>query len=110
MNRFINAARVLNTTDQVIYTCPENSYAVIHTIYFSTTDENDCKNITMKIRTAQTGQIFNIAFKTDLPPKTTLSFEKPINLSSNDELIASAGSIGDVHMFVSIMHVIPMSL
>jgi hypothetical protein len=113
MNRFINAGAVLSTTPNNLYTCPNNSHAVIHTLFFSRTDLDPEKKIYINVQVldASMNAIYNLAFSTEVLTHSTLSFDKPINLDSNDVLIVSATSDdNDVHVFASILHIVPMSL
>lgn len=109
MNKFINAGSVLDTTLKTIYTCPPNSYAVIHTLYFSTTGDT-CSRITIKIHDASLDVDYNLAYEIDVLPHTVLSFDKPINLDGNDSLKIISNEDNKVHVFASILHVYPMSL
>lgn len=113
MNRFINAGAVLSTTSTDLYTCPNNSHAVIHTLFFSRTDLNPEKKIFINVQVfdASMSATYNLAFSTEVLVHSTLSFDKPINLDSNDVLRVSATSNdNDVHVFGSILHIVPMSL
>lgn len=116
MNRFLNAGAVLNTTPYELFVCPNNSHAVIHTLFISRTNlnENEKRYVDVQVYDASRNSTYYIAYNVEVLPHATLSFDKPINLDGNDilKVTASTNSVeGDeIQAFASILHIVPMSL
>jgi hypothetical protein len=116
MNRFLNAGAVLNQTPQDLFVCPNNSHAVIHTLFVSRTnmDEDAKRYVTVQVYDASRNVTYTLAYMIEILTHATLSFDKPINLDANDILKVSSNvdsSNGDdVQAFASILHIVPMSL
>ncbi len=86
MNRFLNAGATLNTAPYDLFVCPNNSHAVIHTLFVSRTnlDENVKRYVTVQVYDASRNSTYNIAYMVEILANATLSFDKPINLDAND--------------------------
>ena len=116
MNRFLNAGAVLNITPYDLFVCPNNSHAVIHTLFVSRTNLNETvkRYVTVQVYDASRNSTYNIAYNVEVLANATLSFDKPINLDANDilKVSSSINSVeGDeIQAFASILHIVPMSL
>jgi len=104
-NTFKNAAKAITTTSVAIYTCPANATAVIHAIYITNVDGVNQAETTIELYDSTQTTAFKVGFNLPLPIKSTLVFEKPINLEANDELRLSANVDGDVEAVVSVLEI-----
>lgn len=117
MNRFINAGKILTTDPVDLFVCGSGFQsttiqAVVHTLFFSTTnlDPNVKGHVTVQVFDASTGETFNIGYLLKVLPNETLSFDKPINLDTGDILRLVADRDDEIHVFASILQIVPMSL
>lgn len=110
MNRFINAGAILNNSPKDLFICPPNSFAVVHTLFISTTSVDESAHVNVQVYDASEGVIYNLGWQLEVLPNATLSFDKPINLDANDIIKLTSDKIDEVHAFASILHVIPTSL
>lgn len=110
MNKFINASAILKTTPIDVFVCPENTQSVIHSLFVSTLDLEEVNTVTIQVYDASDGKLINIGYNLEVLPKTTLSFDKPINLESSDILKVYSNKNDKLHIFVSILNITPLSL
>lgn len=110
MNKFINAGAILKTAPTDLYTCPSNSNAVIHTLFLSTISEDVTSHVNVQVYDASEAMLYNLGWLLEVLPNATLSFDKPINLDANDVIRLTSDTDNEVHVFASILHVIPMTL
>jgi hypothetical protein len=110
MNKFINAAAVLKNTPVDVFVCPVNTQSVVHSLFISSMNDKDPIHITIQVYDASQGATYNLGYQLEVMPKTTLSYDKPINLEENDVLKIITDKIDEAHAFASILNVIPSSL
>ena len=104
-NTFKNVASAVTTVSTSIYTCPAATQAVIHAIYITNVDGTNQADTTIELYDSSQTTAFKIGMNLPLPVKSTLVFEKPINLEANDELRLSANVNGDVEVVASILEI-----
>ena len=104
-NTFKNAAKAITTIPVSIYTCPAATTAVIHAIYITNIDGTNQADATIELYDSSQTQSFKIGMNLPVPVKSTLVFEKPINLEALDELRLSANADLDVEAVVSILEI-----
>jgi len=104
-NLFKNAAKAVTTSPTSIYTCPVATQAVIHAIYITNVDGTNQADATIELYDSSQTTAFKVGMNLPLPIKSTLVFEKPINLEANDELRLSANVNGDVEVVASILEI-----
>lgn len=109
MNKFINAGKVLTTAAQKLFICPADTSAVVHTLFFASTDNENSK-VTVEVFDFSENTTFTIAKNMEVLAEFTSSIDKPINLEERDEIRVYADDNGKIHAFASILHVIPASL
>ena len=103
---FKNAHAAIATadTDQDLYTAnsPNQTAAVVHGLYFANTGASANVNISLKVyddSATSTRIVFN---EVPVPPNTSLSIDKPLNLEPNDKLIIRASNTS-CEVFASIL-------
>lgn len=98
-NTFNNAkASNIGTSDVIVYTSPIGTTAVIHGLYLSNKTVGDI-TVTVKV-----GTIILINSAT-IKAKSTLVFNKPINLLAAEELIVVSNTGASVDAFVSVLEI-----
>jgi hypothetical protein len=104
-NAFKNAGVEIGTTSTVLYTCPTGKTAVIHALYISNIDGVLLGNVDIKI-TIDGGTTYMFVGKNiPVPPDSTLTLEKPINLESNDKIALVCDTAFTLQAVASIMEV-----
>lgn len=88
-NIFKNAATTLTQAEQIIYTCPENSVANIHTVFFCNRSNNENIGINLKFGDKSERKEFYILKNTPLCYNTSFNLERTITLEENDYIMAS---------------------
>ena len=110
MNKFINAGAVLKNTAVDVFICPTNTQSVVHSLFISSMNDNEAIHVTIQVYDASQGQLFTLGYDLEVLPKTTLSYDKPINLEENDILKITTDKIDEAHAFASILNIVPTSL
>jgi hypothetical protein len=110
MNKFLNAGAVLKNVPVDVFTCPPNSQSVVHSLFISSMNPEDILHVTIQVFDASQGALFTLGNDLEIMPKTTLSYDKPINLEENDVLKITTDKIDEAHAFASILNVVPTSL
>ena len=90
---FKNAHTAVGTSATTVYTCGAalNS-SVIHGMFFANTHGSANVNVTLELVDSSSGSSRKILDAVPVPPNTTLSIDKPINLEPNDSIQATASS------------------
>ncbi len=110
-NRFVNAGKILNTTNQVIVTCPDDHQMSVHSLFFTNTNtENQERYVTVSVFDASANFEFLVGKNLPVPANSTLSFDKAINLEENDALKARVDVDLEVHAFASSLLITPISI
>ena len=105
-NTFKNAATGSNTTINPMYTCPGGTSAVVHAIYLSNVDGENCATINLSVSGSANFQTRRYILKTvEVPADSTVIIEKPINLGAGDKLETQASADGDIEAFASILEI-----
>lgn len=92
---FKNATVAVGTSNTTIYTAPSSptiKSAVVHGLFFANTDGTATVNVTLQLVDTSSSISRNILYEVPVPPNTTLSVDKPINLEPQDVIRASASS------------------
>lgn len=110
MTKYLNAGAILGTTPVDLFVCPENHQSIVHSLFVSTISDTEPCEVTIQVFDASQGRTYTVGNKIRVLPNKTLSFDKQINLESNDILKVFSQSVDEVHVFASIMTVLPASL
>jgi len=79
-------------TDQTLYTATGIVSAVVHGLFMANTHASSNVNITLKLVDSSTGINTTILNAVPIPPNTTLSMDKPVNLETGDSLKVQAST------------------
>lgn len=103
-NTFKNAGIEIGVVGSPLYTCPPGAQAVIHALYISNITET---NATVDIKvTVDGGTTYRHVGKSiPIPPQSTLTLEKPINLESDDVISLTASHASTLEVVASILEV-----
>lgn len=94
-SNFKNATVAIGTSNTTIYSAPSSptiKSAVIHGLFFANKDGTATVNVSLQLYDASGATARNILYEVPVPPNTTLSVDKPINLEPTDSIRASASS------------------
>tara|TARA_B100000029_G_C17018306_1_gene757560 strand:+ start:130 stop:465 length:336 start_codon:yes stop_codon:yes gene_type:complete len=82
-------------TDQTIYTVDglNQHTAVVHSMFFANKHDTSNCAVTLKINDWSTGSARVILNKVPVPPNTTLSLDKTLNLELNDSIIVQSDRV-----------------
>ena len=104
-NSFKNAGAAIGSTRTVLYTCPNASEAVIHALFISNVDTSVQGTVNIEI-TVDGGTTYrHIGKNIPIPPESTLTLEKPINLEANDKIALTANQSNVLEVVASILEV-----
>jgi len=101
---FKNKTAIITTADldQTLYTATGIVSAVVHGLFAANTHASSNVNVTLKLADTSTGINTTILNAVPIPPNTTLSIDKPINLETGDSLKVQA-STTDCEITASIL-------
>ena len=102
---FKNKTATIGTanTDQTLYTAPPNTSAVVHGLFMANTHASSNVNITLKLVDSSNSNAPTVILSAvPIPPNTTLSMDKPVNLETGDSLAVQA-STTDCEITASIL-------
>tara|TARA_B100000949_G_scaffold222648_1_gene224386 strand:- start:784 stop:1116 length:333 start_codon:yes stop_codon:yes gene_type:complete len=103
---FKNASHIIATanTDETMYTANQQNQvaAIIHGMYIANKHATSNVQITVKVYDYSDTTNMTILSKVPIPPNTSLSLDRPINLEQNDE-IRVAATHTDCEVFASIL-------
>ena len=104
-NSFKNAGIQVTTSGSTLYTCPSGSESIINALFISNVDGQQDASVDIQV-TIDGGSTFrHIGKGLPIPKESTLIFEKPINLASDDVIRITASAAGDVEVFASILEI-----
>jgi len=91
---FKNKTATIGTanTDQTLYTAPGSTSAVIHGLFMANTHASSNVGITLKLVDDSSSTTTVILNAVPIPPNTTLSMDKPVNLETGDSLTVQAST------------------
>ena len=90
-------------TDQTLYTATGVTSAVVHGLFAANTHASSNVNVTLKlVDSSNSSAETKILNAVPIPPNTTLSMDKPINLETSDSLKVQA-STTDCEVTASIL-------
>lgn len=104
-NAFKNAGVEIGTTNTVLYTCPTGKTAVIHALYISNVTDTTHGVLDIKITIDGGTTYMYVGKNIPVPPESTLTLEKPINLESDDKIAFVCTSSNTLQAVASIMEV-----
>jgi hypothetical protein len=103
---FKNASHTIASvnTDEIMYTANQLNQvaAIIHGMYIANKHATSNVQITIKVYDNSATSNMTILSKVPIPPNTTLSLDRPINLEQNDQ-IKVAATHTDCEIFASIL-------
>ena len=102
---FKNKTATIGTanTDQTLYTATGVTSAVIHGLFAANTHASSNVNVTLKlVDSSNSSAETKILNAVPIPPNTTFSMDKPINLETSDSLTVQA-STTDCEITASIL-------
>ena len=103
---FKNAAHAITAanTDEDMYTANQTNQvaAIIHGLYIANKHATSNVQVTIKVHDSSNTTDSTILSKVPIPPNTTLSLDRPINLEQNDKLKVSATHT-DCEVFASVL-------
>ena len=90
---FKNKTATIGTanTDQTLYTAPSSTSAVIHGLFMANTHASSNVGVTLKLEDSSDSNATTVILNAvPIPPNTTLSMDKPVNLETGDKLFVQA--------------------
>ena len=90
---FKNKTATIGTanTDQILYTAPSSTSAVIHGLFMANTHASSNVGVTLKLEDSSDSNATTVILNAvPIPPNTTLSMDKPVNLETGDSLKVQA--------------------
>ena len=103
---FKNAAHTISTADndETMYTANAANQvaAIIHGLYIANKHATSNLQITLKVYDDSATTDMTVLSKVPIPPNTTLSLDKPINLEADDALKVAATHT-DCEIFASVL-------
>lgn len=102
LSEFKNAAIVVGSTRTTLYTSPISSQAVINALYLT--------NVTgiwasVSIQVAIGDNSFYLAKDIPVPTGACLILDKPINMTSGDQISVTASVGSTVHAYASVLEI-----
>jgi hypothetical protein len=104
-NSFKNRGLEITEAEQVIYTVPENTETVIHSLFIANVAEGHKGFVTITINDYSEVKDYPILYRAPVNPGSTLTFDKPINLETGDSLKISGSSNDTLTAFLSILEI-----
>ena len=93
-------------TDTVVYTCPVDTQAVMHSVILANIAASGNATATVKIVDSSNGNATGEIVKNAvIEPGNSLEFDKPISVETGDSITVSAGVSGDVSAVVSVLEI-----
>ena len=110
---FKNFGQAIDTTDGAandIYTAGSGVQAVVHALFISNKSETTNAYVNVKCTTDGGSNFFHIARAIAVPPRNTITIDKPINMEQNDKLrvyteFNQDSTFPDCEVFASILEV-----
>ena len=102
---FKNKTATITTanTDQTLYTAPASTSAVVHGLFMANTHASSNVGVTLKLVDSSNSNATTVILNAvPIPPNTTLSMDKPVNLETGDKLFVQA-STTDCEITASIL-------
>ena len=90
---FKNKTATIGTanTDQTLYEAPSSTSAVIHGLFMANTHASSNVGVTLKLVDSSNSNAATVILNAvPIPPNTTLSMDKPVNLETGDSLKVQA--------------------
>ena len=104
-NAFKNKGLSLTATAQTMYTAPAATEAVIHALFLTNITEGYEGFVTIIVHDVSASADYKILYRAPVPPGSTLTCDKPINLEAGDSLKALASSVDLMTAFLSVLEV-----
>ena len=104
-NSFKNKGLSLTATAQTMYTAPAATESVIHALFLTNITEGYEGFVTIIVNDVSASADYKILYRAPVPPGSTLTFDKPINLEAGDSLKALASSVDLMTAFLSVLEV-----
>jgi hypothetical protein len=104
-NEFKNGGGAIGVTDTAIYTTPATKTAVAHSVFITNTHATGSASVTIKVLDNSESATRIVSANLLIPAGVTHSFDKPINLESEDVLQLLASEADKIECFVSILEV-----
>jgi len=104
-NEFKNGGASIGVTDTNVYTTPAAKTAVAHSVFITNTHATGSATVTIKVYDNSASASIIVAANLLVPAGVTFTFDKPINLESEDVLQLSASELGKIECFVSMLEV-----
>lgn len=102
-NSFKNAGLLVTTTDSVLYISTGKT-SVLHGIFLANIIGTQITG-TVTFHDASSGSEYNILYNAPILPGSTLVFDKPINLESDDSITVMASDTNSINAFASILEI-----
>jgi hypothetical protein len=85
----------VTTSYTTLYTGPANYEAVVHSLYLSNSDTVNTYTVSVRINIGGGVTAIPLVQNAQIPPGSSLIFDKPINMKASDtiQVLASAGSV-----------------
>ena len=102
---FKNKTATIGTanTDQTLYEAPSSTSAVIHGLFMANTHASSNVGVTLKLVDSSNSNAATVILNAvPIPPNTTLSLDKSINLEADDSLKVAATHT-DCEIFASVL-------
>jgi hypothetical protein len=104
-NSFKNKGISLTATAQTMYTAPASTESVIHALFLTNITDGYEGLVTIIVHDDSANTDYKILYRAPVPPGSTLTFDKPINLEAGDSLKVLASSADIMTAFLSVLEV-----
>lgn len=104
-NAFKNKGLSLTATAQTMYTAPVATQSVVNALFLTNITEAYEGLVTIIVNDTSTSTDYKILYRAPVPPGSTLTFDKPINLEAGDSIKALASSTNLMTAFLSVLEI-----
>ena len=104
-NAFKNKGISLTATAQTMYTAPAGTQSVVNALFLTNITDGYEGLVTIIVNDTSASTDYNILYRAPVPPGSTLTFDKPINLEAGDSLKVLASSADIMTAFLSVLEV-----
>ena len=104
-NAFKNKGISITATAQTMYTAPASTQSVVNALFLTNITEGYEGFVTVIVNDTSASTDYNILYRAPVPPGSTLTFDKPINLEAGDSLKVLATSTSMLTAFLSVLEI-----
>jgi hypothetical protein len=104
-NAFKNKGISLTATAQTMYTTPAATQSVVNALFLTNITDGYEGLVTVIVNDTSASTDYKILYRAPVPPGSTLTFDKPINLEAGDSLKVLATSTSMLTAFLSVLEI-----